>query len=69
VALAVVAARRGEKPMEIGSLEYIVIDVEDSHFTREILPKLKAIQASGAVRIVDLMLSIKTCWGRQRYGE
>jgi hypothetical protein len=49
--------------MEIGSLEYVVIDVEDSHFTREILPKLKAIQASGAVRIVDLMFVDKDLLG------
>ena len=61
--------------MEIGSLEYIVIDVEDSHFTREILPKLQAIQASGAVRVVDLMfvdkdlLGTTAVWGVSELNE
>jgi uncharacterized membrane protein len=41
--------------MDIGPLEYVVIGLQDNQFTSEILPELHAIQAKGAIRVVDLL--------------
>lgn len=41
--------------MDIGPLEYVVIGLQDNQFTSEILPELQAIQAKGAIRVVDLL--------------
>ena len=45
--------------MEIGSLEYVVIGLEDDQFAHEILPELNAIQEKGHIRVVDLLFVIK----------
>ncbi len=49
--------------MDIGPLEYVVIGFEDDHFTTEILPELKALQASSLIRVVDLLFLIKDAGG------
>lgn len=49
--------------MNIGPLEYVVIGYEDDHFTNEILPELNAIQASGLIRVVDLLFVSKAADG------
>ena len=45
--------------MNIGSLEYVVISLEDDQFAHEILPELNAIQEKGLIRVVDLLFVIK----------
>ena len=45
--------------MEIGSLEYVVIGLEDDQFAHEIQPELNAIQEKGHIRVVDLLFVIK----------
>ena len=50
--------------MNIGPLEYVVIGCEDDHFTREILPELKAIQEKGAISVVDLLFVTKAADGK-----
>ena len=45
--------------MDIGSLEYVVIGLEDDQFAHEILPELNAIQEKGLIRVVDLLFVIK----------
>lgn len=49
--------------MEIGPLEYVVIGLQDDHFTSEILPALNSIQQTGAVRVVDLLFVEKDATG------
>lgn len=49
--------------MEIGPLEYVVIGFQDDHFQDEILPELNAIQQSGLIRVVDLLLIDKDADG------
>jgi len=49
--------------MDIGPLEYVVIGFEDDHFTTEILPALKALQASRSIRVVDLLFLTKDAHG------
>lgn len=41
--------------MSIGPLEYVVIAIRSDQFMREVLPALAAIQAQGAMRVVDLV--------------
>ncbi len=41
--------------MTIGPLEYIVIAIRSDRFAEEVLPVLTALQAQGAVRMVDLV--------------
>jgi len=49
--------------MDIGPLEYVVIGLQDNHFTSEILPELNAIQEKGAIRVVDLLFVSKDADG------
>lgn len=49
--------------MEIGSLEYIVIGLEDNCFASEILQALNAIQQNGLIRVVDLLFVDKDAGG------
>jgi hypothetical protein len=45
--------------MEIGPLEYVVLGFEDDQFASKVLPELNAIQASGLIRVVDLLFVSK----------
>ncbi len=49
--------------MEIGPLEYVVIGFRDDHFMGELFPELNAIQQSGLIRVVDLLLVSKDASG------
>jgi Family of unknown function (DUF6325) len=49
--------------MEIGPLEYAVLGFEDDQFASEVLPELTAIQASGLIRVVDLLFVSKAADG------
>jgi uncharacterized membrane protein len=58
--------------MEIGSLEYVVLGIEDPRFASEVLPELNALQKSGPIRIVDLVFVRKGTGGTvvlQEVGE
>jgi hypothetical protein len=41
--------------MPMGSLEYVVIGLDDAPFTSTVLPVLQTIQKQGAVRVIDLV--------------
>jgi hypothetical protein len=41
--------------MDIGPLEYVVIGLQNHHFTHEILPELNAIQENRLLRVRDLL--------------
>ena len=45
--------------MEIGSLEYVVLGLENHRFTSEVLPELNTLQGSGLIRVVDLVFVSK----------
>lgn len=49
--------------MEIGPLEYAVLGFENGQFASVVLPELNAIQASGLVRVVDLLFVSKDALG------
>ncbi len=49
--------------MTIGPLEYVVIGLQDNHFTSDILPELNAIQEKGHIRVVDLLFVTKDASG------
>lgn len=49
--------------IDIGSLEYVVIGLQDQHFTNEILPELNAIQEHGLLRVIDLVFVSKAVDG------
>jgi hypothetical protein len=59
-------------PMEIGSLEYVVLGLEGQQFTNEVLPELNAMQESRLMRVVDLVFVSKGADGTlavQEVGE
>src|SRR5579884_1763128 len=41
--------------MTVGALEYVVIEEQGQRVRDELLPALRALQAGGAVRVVDLL--------------
>ena len=49
--------------IDIGPLEYVVIGLQDYHFTHEILPELTAIQENRLIRVIDLVFVSKTVDG------
>jgi hypothetical protein len=52
-----------KKIMSIGPLEYVVIGLDNQHFTSEIIPVLNAIREKGAIRVVDLLFLSKVADG------
>lgn len=55
--------------MEIGPLEYVVIGLSGQQHTRALLSELNAIQASGQIRVVDLIFVTKTADGGMEMRE
>jgi Family of unknown function (DUF6325) len=49
--------------MAIGSLEYVVIGLQNHHFTSEILPELNTIQENGLIQVRDLVFVNKAVDG------
>ena len=49
--------------MDIGPLEYVVIGLKDQHLTSELVSELDAIQESGQVFVVDLIIVTKAADG------
>jgi len=49
--------------MEIGPLEYVVLGMPDQKLTRALVSGLNAIQASGQISVVDLILVTKAADG------
>lgn len=49
--------------MDIGPLQYIVIQFDGNHFTGEILPEVQSLQERGIVQIVDLLFIRKDVQG------
>lgn len=54
---------RKSTKMDVGSLEYVVIGLQDQHLTSEILPELNAIQEHGLIRVIDLLFVRKAVDG------
>ncbi|MFD8636462.1 DUF6325 family protein [Streptomyces sp. NPDC059533] len=55
--------------MEVGPVEYVVIAFPGNRFSGEIAPELKALVASGTVRILDLTFVKKDADGAVTYIE
>jgi hypothetical protein len=55
--------------MDIGPLEYVVIGLQNQHFTRELLPELDAIQEHGLLRVIDLLFVSKAVDGAMTIQE
>jgi uncharacterized membrane protein len=49
--------------MEIGPLEYVVLGMPDQQLTRALISELNAIQESGQICVVDLILVTKAADG------
>jgi hypothetical protein len=49
--------------MNIGPLEYVVIGLQDHHFTSELLPEFNAIQRGGLLRVRDFLFISKASNG------
>jgi uncharacterized membrane protein len=50
--------------VEVGSVEYIIIEFPSSHFQAEIVPELAKLIESGTVRIFDLVFVLKDTDGK-----
>lgn len=50
--------------MGIGPVEYVIIDFPGSKVNKDIVPALKALIASGTIRIIDLMFIRKGAEGQ-----
>lgn len=55
--------------MEIGPVEYIVIDFPGNQFSGEILPALQELVSTGTIRIIDLVVVSKDAAGNLTIAE
>jgi len=55
--------------MDVGPVEYVVVAFPGNHFRGEIAPELRALVASGTVRILDLTFVKKDADGAVTYVE
>jgi hypothetical protein len=66
--LAVVALRgrwgpKGDNPVSIGPVEYLILGFPDNKFTGQIVPELGKLIDSGLIRIIDLTFISKDAAG------